>query len=114
MLLLPSLLMYDSYARTRAWCVHQVSFEAVAAERPAFDVARLFLATLQLANNGNLALHHEPVTKSLSGFSPLKKKRSCDGTDVSVTPPAAADSSALRARPRPRALLLDARRQSRP
>jgi condensin-2 complex subunit H2 len=36
----------------------QVSFGVVGRGRPTYDVCRLFLAALQLSNNGNVVLHH--------------------------------------------------------
>ncbi len=33
-------------------------FAAATAGKPAYEVCRLFLASLQLSNNGNVRLHH--------------------------------------------------------
>ena len=43
--------------------LHQrIAFHAATASKPSFEAARLFLAALQLTNNGNVVLHH-PIGK---------------------------------------------------
>eukprot|EP00123_Amoebidium_parasiticum_P016576 comp23502_c0_seq3/m.39377 comp23502_c0_seq3/g.39377 ORF comp23502_c0_seq3/g.39377 comp23502_c0_seq3/m.39377 type:complete len:127 (-) comp23502_c0_seq3:376-756(-) len=37
-------------------------FEALATDRPAYEVCRMFLAVLQLANSGNVDIQQEKVT----------------------------------------------------
>jgi len=59
-----SLLLNDAKAASAAAVPQEdenrISFAAATQAKPTFEAARLFLAMLQLTNNGNVALHHPP------------------------------------------------------
>ena len=48
-----------------------VPLAAVTAGKPSYDVCRIFLASLQLANEGNLLLHH-PDDEGVCGLNDLR------------------------------------------
>jgi hypothetical protein len=49
-----------------------IPLAAVTAGKPAYDVCRIFLASLQLANEGNLLLHHPENSGDVCGLNDLR------------------------------------------